>query len=123
MKYYLFILFTVILTVVAQVLIKIGMSGRGPLPDSLKESLPYIFHALTDWHVVLSLILGFLSFLFYLAALSKLELSYVYPFIGLNFVLIALYSSVIFHEHVSIARWLGIASIIIGVILVSRTGG
>jgi len=123
LKYYLFVLGTVIFTVMSQLLIKVAMSGRGPLPATFKGAIPYIVNAVLDWHVILALALGFTGFLLYLAALTRLELSYVYPFMGLSFVLVALYSAIVFQEHVGIMRWVGIASIVIGIILVSRSGG
>ncbi|MCD6310551.1 MAG: EamA family transporter [Candidatus Eremiobacteraeota bacterium] len=123
MKYYLFVLGTVIFTVIAQILVKIAMSGRGPLPGNPRDAILYTISAALDWHVIIALLLGFTGFLLYLAALSRLELSYIYPFMGLSFVLVALYSSIVFQEHVNIVRWTGIAMIVLGIILVSRTGG
>jgi multidrug transporter EmrE-like cation transporter len=51
-------------------------------------------------------------------ALKYGELSVVYPFIALSFVWVTLASIKIFSEPVSLANWLGIVSIIIGVSLI-----
>lgn len=55
----------------------------------------------------------------WIAVLARLELSYAYPFLALNFVLITLTSRFILGEQVSLARWLGIAVICLGILLVA----
>ena len=47
------------------------------------------------------------------------DLSYIYPFTGLSFVLAALVSYFFLGEAVSINRWIGVAVICLGVYLVS----
>ena len=123
MKYYIFILITVIMTVIAQLLVKFTTFSKGAIPGNSKEILPYFFSIILDWRVILALSLGFLGFLFYFLAIKHLDLSYAYPFMGLSFVLVALFSGILFHEHVGLIRWLGIASIVLGIILVAKTGG
>ncbi|MBM3318326.1 MAG: EamA family transporter [Candidatus Eisenbacteria bacterium] len=58
---------------------------------------------------------------FWLAALSRVDLSWAYPLLAIGYVLILLFSALILREQVSAVRWLGAALIIIGVILVSRS--
>lgn len=57
----------------------------------------------------------------YMAALSWVDLSYALPITALGFVIVALFSQVILHEHVSLVRWLGVATIVTGVVSISRS--
>jgi len=74
------------------------------------------------------LLLGF--FVSYATALSWADLTYVLPASSLGYVLLALLAKFFLHEHVSTARWLGIALISSGVgfvtqgpALTARAGG
>jgi uncharacterized membrane protein len=64
------------------------------------------------------LLLGF--FVSYTTALSWADLTYVLPASSLGYVLLALLAKFFLHEHVSTARWLGIALISSGVGFVTQ---
>ena len=63
-----------------------------------------------------------LSAAVWLIVLSKASLSFAYPFVSLTYVLILLFDRFILREPVSSLRWSGVALIIAGIVLVSRTG-
>ena len=63
---------------------------------------------------------GFSS-IFWLILLSRVELSYAYPALSIGYVLITLVSAFILGEDVSSLRWLAVAIICVGVILLSRS--
>jgi len=90
----------------------IGMKRVGPVslahPGSLLSALgtPWVFAGVV-------LLLGF--FASYLTALSWADLTFVLPATSLAYVLIAFLSRFWLHEHISPARWLGIALITAGV--------
>jgi len=54
----------------------------------------------------------------WIVVLSRMELSYAYPIVSLNYFLVAFLSYLLFNEKVSERRWLSIAIIILGVIIV-----
>lgn len=56
-----------------------------------------------------------LFFCSYLTALSWADLTYVLPASALGYVLMALLAKIFLHEHVTLARWLGIGLVTIGV--------
>lgn len=58
----------------------------------------------------------------WIAVLAKLDLSYAYPFLALNFVLITLVARFGLGEVVPFARWMGVAVICAGIILIARSG-
>jgi drug/metabolite transporter (DMT)-like permease len=57
----------------------------------------------------------------WLLVLSRVSLSFAYPFASLTYVIILLFDGLILHEPVSGLRWGGVALIIAGILLVSRT--
>ena len=68
--------------------------------------------------ILLGLGLYGLGALAWIAVLSRLDLSYAYPFLALNFVLIALVSRFVLGETIPGMRWFGIAIICAGIVVV-----
>ena len=62
-----------------------------------------------------------LSTIFWLIALSKKELSFVYPFISLTYVLVLMLSSLVLKEDIGLNQIAGTLAIIIGLIIISRS--
>jgi drug/metabolite transporter (DMT)-like permease len=60
-------------------------------------------------------------FFMYLTLLSRADVSQVLPMTALDYIVVALLAQVFLAEPVTGARWLGIALIVAGVALVSRT--
>lgn len=76
---------------------------------------------LTSPLVLLGLSFYVLGALTWIIVLSRLNLSYAYPFLALNFVLITLVSWLVLGEAIPITRWFGIVCICVGVVLVARS--
>ena len=62
-----------------------------------------------------------LFFICYMLVLSWADYSYVLPASAVSYVVVGLMGSVVLGEHVPIERWIGIAFICAGAVLVSRT--
>ncbi len=71
-------------------------------------------------YVLLGFVMYALSTIFWLIALSKKELSFVYPFISLTYVLVLVLSSLVLKEDIGINKIAGTLAIIIGLIIISR---
>ena len=56
----------------------------------------------------------------WIVALSRTDLSYAYPFIGLGFVATTLAGAWLLNEPVSTLRWSGVGLIVLGVALVAK---
>ena len=92
------------------------------LPESAQLSTPleYIGALFQPW-VALGVVLLIVWQLSRLALLSWADLSYVLPVTSIGYVLVALTGRFFLGEAVSWMRWAGIAMIVAGVVLVSRT--
>ena len=113
---------SICMSAVAQVLFKLGMSGvsvRAALADG---TAPAIVRAVAlNPGILGGLALYGLGTVFWLGVLSRAELSQAYPFVGLSFVLTAIFGAVLFHDALSPQRIAGIVAIVLGVWLVGRS--
>ena len=116
---YLIMATSILLAVTGQLLMKKGMLAFGTFPVSqlVSRVIPMF---LNPW-----VFFGFacfgLSSIFWLVVLSRMELSLVYPMVSVAYVLVAIFSWYFFKENLSLMRWAGVAVIIAGVVLISRS--
>jgi len=101
-----------------QVFWKIGMNAVGAIDSVSLQTLAAMF---TSPLVILGLCMYGLSTVFWLVALSQKDLSYVYPFIALTFIIVLLLSKFLLHENVGAYRIFGTLVIIAGLLLVVRS--
>uniref|UniRef100_UPI00373AE222 EamA family transporter n=1 Tax=Gordoniibacillus kamchatkensis TaxID=1590651 RepID=UPI00373AE222 len=72
----------------------------------------------TNIYILSGIIMSVITTLSWMATLAKVPLSFAYPFISLALPLVLIFSSLLFGDHVSLARWCGVFLIIIGLIVV-----
>jgi drug/metabolite transporter (DMT)-like permease len=109
------------LGVAGQVILKLGMSALGPLPVR-PETLPEVVAKVAlNPLIVLGVVVYTSGTFFWLIALSRLDLSYAYPFASLNYVLILLVSWALLGEQPSALRLAGVVAICLGVWAMART--
>lgn len=114
------ILVSVFLGAIGQVLVKYGAVNL-QLNFTAKYLIPSIISILKNFPVMCGIISYGLSFLLWIKVLSKVELSYAYPMVSLGYVIVMIFSYFLFKENISFVRILGVAFIIAGVFLVSRS--
>lgn len=57
----------------------------------------------------------------WVSLLRRLDFSLLYPMISMSYIFGLMASKIVFQEQISIMRWIGVAVIILGVILVSQS--
>lgn len=115
------ILFTVTTNGFAQILLKNGMIAHGPVSLSAGELARTIPSLALNPFVVAGLAMFVVSMGSHLVVLSKVELSFAYPFLSLAYVLVAVWSFFFFGENLNAFRIAGIALICIGTVLISHS--
>ena len=65
-------------------------------------------------------IAAFLAAVSWMAAMTRFELSYAYPFTSLAFVLVLGFSALFFHEAITVPKALGVGLIMAGIIIGSQ---
>jgi len=116
-----YVFLTITSTVAGQLLLKRGMSQVGEVPREHGRILWFLLGAFLNPQVFAALCLAFVASLGWMAAVSRLPLSYAYPFMAVTFPLVLVFSRFLFLEQISTLRWIGVFVIWFGVYLVSRS--
>lgn len=117
---YFCVFLTIILTAYAHLVLKWRMSFFGPMPDTITSIGLYLFHAFFDIFVLSAFAAGLLASLTWMTVLTKFELSLVYPFTSLGFVVVLVLSVLLLGESMSISKFIGTIFIVTGVFVLAR---
>lgn len=110
-----------LLGVLGQTLLKYGMSQLGPQSIAADGALTILLRLGFSPYVVGGLLLYVGGTFFWLVAMSRVQLSYLYPFASLSYVLLMVVAWAVFREQISPLRLLGAFTICVGVMLVARS--
>lgn len=116
MKYF-YIFGTVFFTIVGQLLIKWQMAKTGELPEPLGEKIFFLIGCFLNPWIVFGLVSAVIASLCWMAAMTKFDLSYAYPFMSLSFVFVLILSCLILHEPITIPKVLGLILIVAGIVI------
>lgn len=116
-----YILISVVSGAVGQVLLKKGMGNMGALTLTMNQLTSILWRIGTNPYVILGLAIYLGGTVFWLAALSRVDLSYAYPFASLSYVVMLTASWQLFDENITPLRLMGTLIIVVGVFLISRS--
>ena len=116
---FLWVLLMDCLGVYGQLMLKSRILRAGAIPDDFQGKVNFGLKLLMDPWVLSTFVAAFLGLLCWMAALTRLPLSYAYPFTCLTFLMILILSSIFFHEPITLGKTLGVAFIIGGIIISS----
>jgi drug/metabolite transporter (DMT)-like permease len=121
---------TLVLVVIAtliggagHVMLSKGMQTVGDLTEApaLRAAGAMAARALSSPWLLVGVAFQATFFAMYLTLLSRTQVSQLLPMTALDYVVVALLARVVLAEAVTPTRWAGIALIIVGVVLVSRS--
>jgi len=115
-----YILISVLTSTVGQLMLKKGMADLGEVTLSMNQIVAIVWKMGTNPYVFFGLAIYLAGTVFWLAALSRVDLSYAYPFASLSYIAMLAASWLIFDEKVTLSRIIGTVVIGIGVLLISR---
>lgn len=115
-----YILGTVLLTVYGQMVLKWRVARANTLPAAFSQKIFFLVSMIWDPWVLSTILAGFVAFLCWMAAMTKFDLSYAYPFMSLSFLLVLILSAILFHEPLTISKVLGVGLVMVGIIIGSR---
>jgi multidrug transporter EmrE-like cation transporter len=118
---FLYIIGTILFTVYGLLVLKWRTAKYGNLPEDLSGKFGFLFNVLIDPWVISGLVSAMAASFFWIAAMTKFDLSYAYPFMSLSFVLVLFLSALLFHEPVTVPKLLGLLLIISGIVVSSRS--
>ncbi|ABY34152.1 MAG TPA: hypothetical protein DEF43_08200 [Chloroflexus aurantiacus] len=111
------------LTVTGEVLLKIGINHVTSQVGAFSLDPRVLWATFTDWRVILGFALVFGGAIFWLGVISRVDLSFAYPLLALNYVIILIPSRILLNEAVSPVRLIGALIIVIGVIVITWSSG
>jgi drug/metabolite transporter (DMT)-like permease len=116
-----YILISVLAGAVGQILLKKGMTQMGAVTISSNQLVGILLRLATNPYVVIGLFIYVCGTVFWLAALSRVDLSYAYPFASLSYVVMLTASWLLFRENITPVRLLGTMIVALGVFVISRS--
>ena len=115
MSSFIFIFFSIVFNILSQFAFKHGMSGARQTQGSVIR-----YMATSPW-VVGGLVIYGCGTLCWIIALSRLELSFAYPFSMLSYIGIVIGSYLLFKEQISRMRLVGIGVVLLGLLVISQS--
>ncbi|MBC2608258.1 transporter [Pelagicoccus albus] len=120
-KYIPLILFTVLTNFASQILLKKGMTSIEKFEISANGLTKSATSIIFSPYVIAGLAVMVISMGSHLVVLSRVDISYAYPFLGLSFILTAGWGYFILNEDVNMWRTAGVLLISSGVALVAKS--
>ena len=108
------LLIAIMLGAAGQICLKFGLAKLGPQTPFVVVTAMF-----RDWHVLAGFIAYGISSLMYLFVLSRLDVSYAYPFVAINYVFVTFLAWLILKETVPTLRIVGLAIICMGVLVLA----
>ena len=110
---------SVVFAVAGQFTLKSAMNEVGRIgATEIAAAGDTIIRTLKEPRLWLGLTLFGISALFWLVVLSRVDLSVAYPFVGLSYIIVVLFSRLFLNEQVTALRWLGVVVVAVGVAIV-----
>jgi len=116
-----FLITGVLLNAAAQLLLKAGTNAIGVITLTRENWTETLGRMATEGHFITGVIFYGVSLIVWILGLSRVPVSIAYPMLSLGYVINAIAAHYLFGEAVTVARWLGIGFIILGVWLVARS--
>ena len=116
---YLYIFGTILFTVFGQILLKWRLSMlHFTLPDTmLSDKLLTLIKLVFAPFIFVGFISAFIASLFWMAAMTKFEITYAYPFMSLSPAIVFLVGVFLLGETFTIGKVLGLIIIAIGIVV------
>ncbi len=120
---YVYLTLTILMSVYSQIVVRWRMSSRFAnvhLPEGLREKFWFLLTVVFDPFIFSALAATFISGVCWMATMTKLDVSYAYPFTSLVFVLVLAFSHLLLGEPFNAQKLLGVLLIMAGILVSSR---
>jgi undecaprenyl phosphate-alpha-L-ara4N flippase subunit ArnF len=118
MNHYFYILFTLLFTVYGQLILKWRLSNlKVVLPGDVMDKFFYLIRLVLDPFILSGFIAAFVASLFWMAAMTKFEITYAYPFMSLAPALVFLLGIFVLNESFTLGKVIGLIIIMLGIVI------
>lgn len=115
-----YILVTLALTVYGQLVLKWQMGSAGPMPASGPDKLLFLLQQFMNPWILSGFFSAFAASLAWMAAMTRFDLNYAYPFMSLAFIIVMAFSIAFLGESFSTAKAVGTLLVVTGLFVVAR---
>lgn len=116
------ILFVVLTNAMSQTLLKQGMVKIGEFNIDASNALSMGFKIAFDPWVISGMLVMLISMAAHLYVLSRVPLTFAFPFIALSYIVVLAIGYFLFKETLNINHFLGTLLIIAGIVFIGRAG-
>ncbi len=109
---------TDLLDTISQLILKSEINKIDSNINSVKKAALLILRLFKNLRVWISFLLTGISLVFWLFVLSKTDLNLAFSIDSMRYIMIAVASVIFLRERFGVTRWLGIASVVLGIVLV-----
>ena len=118
---YLYIFGTIFFTVYGQIVLKWRIVKYGALPENLGEKIIFLTKLLFDPWIFSGFFAAFIASFFWMAAMTKFDVSHAYPIIvGGLAILTSIFAVILLKEPYNLFKVVGLLLIVIGVYFLSK---
>lgn len=115
-----FVATTILLTIYGQLVVKWQVIEAGEFPVTAGAQVRFLLRLLLNPWIISALAAAAVAAVSWMAAMTKLELSKAYPFVGASFVMVVILSAVFFSERLTAPKVIGVGLVALGLIVASR---
>ena len=115
-----YILLTLLFTVYGQLVLKWQMGQAGSMPEGGSDKILFLLQQFFNPWIISGLFSAFLASLAWMAAMTRFELNYAYPFMGLAFIVVMLFSVVFLKEPLTPRGIFGTLMVVAGLVVIAR---
>ena len=112
----------VLLNAAAQLLLKAGTNAVGSFEFTSKNLVPVGLKLAFEPHIMGGMLCYGISLVVWIMGLSRVPVSIAYPMLSIGYVINALAAWYLFGESLGAQKLVGIGFIVLGVVLVTRSG-
>jgi drug/metabolite transporter (DMT)-like permease len=117
MTNYIYIFGTILFTIYGQIILKWRLNNFGSLPENFIGKFKFLLGALLDIYILSGFVSAFIASMFWMAAMTKFEITVAYPFMSLSPALVFFMGVLLLGETFTWGKILGLILIIIGTIV------
>lgn len=117
---YLFIAGTILFTVYGQLIVRQQIGDLAEVPSGVGLFRFLVQFIFTSPLVLSGLAAAFVASIFWMATLTRFELSFAYPFMALNFLIVAVIGVAVFGEVLNASKVIGLLIVCGGLVVIAQ---
>lgn len=112
---------TILFTVYSQLVMRWQVSQAGALPVDLMGKVQFVAQLLINPWVLSSIVSTLFAGISWMLTMTRFEISYAYPWVSFNFVLMLVFGVLLFDESFNSAKIFGTLLVIVGIVVIARS--